>query len=107
MRSLFLTVLVLVAGAVAAFAIYTFGWRERGGEEDGTRARVYADDLARVMCEEEGAWVCEVQRVRRIDGPLYRVELDPQGRGPDQCLVIDVERFDRRPDGSYKGLWHC
>ena len=47
MKWVFLTALVVVIGAVAAFGIYTWGWHDEGDDSPGeAEVRVYATELA-------------------------------------------------------------
>jgi hypothetical protein len=100
-RWAFLTVLVLVAGAVAALAIYTFGWRDQGDNERA-RAMLYAQEVARnaesecpevdpkADCDYDDADVIEVEQVA---DRLWRsrMRLNPPGRVV--CVAIDLEHF--------------
>jgi hypothetical protein len=88
MKWLFLTVLVLVAGGVAAFAIYTFGWRD--SEQAGDRAR--ADLDARELCRG-----CQPKGLKHRAGSVWEVYV----RG--SCFLIDVERFSLREQAGVIG----
>lgn len=67
MKWLFLTVLVLVAGAVAGFAIYTFGWRETAN--DGRAERALAQLDARRIAS-EACQTCEPGQLTHVAGTV-------------------------------------
>jgi hypothetical protein len=76
-RWAFFTALVVVAGAVAAFAIYTFGWREREPSAAEERERALA--FAQVACS-----CTEPDDFERVAPGLWR------GREGSKCFLIDV-----------------
>lgn len=92
MKWVFLTVLVLVTGAVAAFGIYTWGWREIGDEAATERARAEftARRIALRVCEG-----CESEGLEPRAGSVWTVTLD--GR----CLVFDTDRIRIDPEGNF------
>jgi hypothetical protein len=80
-------VFVLVAGAIANFAIYTFGWRDDANENERARAQAAAEQVA-AQCEKE----CTVSEITRIAPRLWRSrEVDTEGRV--FCVVIDLDYF--------------
>ena len=92
---LFLTVVVLVAGAVSAFGIYTFGWRAGTNDDDGKKAQVYADSIASQLHT-------GVESTRHAADSLWRVELSN-----GDCYVLDIDKFAPLSGGGYAGIIHC
>jgi hypothetical protein len=94
----FAIVLVVVAGLLGAFAIYTWGWRTRDGvsSREQERARVFAREL---FCAGKRCGAYSDAKVERIAPGIWRVDF---GRA---CLAVDVQRFagvltaDRNPAG--------
>ncbi len=88
MKWLFLTVLVLVAGAVAAFAIYTWGWRETTDDREAERARagLIARRIASEACE-----TCEPGQLTHVAGTVWSVRV--HGDGYQACWTFDTARF--------------
>jgi hypothetical protein len=94
----FLTALVVVGGAVAAFAIYTFGWRDDEGSS-AERARAYAATLA-ASCDPHS---CRVVRVSHISGNDWKVVLRVPATGRIVCAIIQTNRFAERASGDFAG----
>jgi hypothetical protein len=95
----FAIVLVLVAGAVAAFGIYTWGWRDEDVSGDRARAMLYADQVAR-LCNRDGGGGCSVSRLGRVAKGLWRFEeIDPE-TGQTYCIGIDLEHFRVASNGE-------
>jgi hypothetical protein len=83
----FMTVLVVVAGAVAGFAIWTF--RGKGGSSDErSRASQYGRELATEMAFRPYTLL----GTSRIAAGIWRVVYSARGR-PNICFTIDLERF--------------
>lgn len=79
--------LVLVAGAVAAFAIYTFGWRETDdGETERARAELIAHGIASNACE-----TCEPGQLTHIAGTVWSIRV--HGDGYQACWTFDTATF--------------
>ncbi len=95
MKWLFLTVLVVVGGAVAAFAIYTFGWRDghegESIEDERTTAIAYAEQLARNTSPIEGD--CSVVGdLERIAPRTWRARIRCTSEA-SPCYAINLDEF--------------
>lgn len=82
----FLTVLIVVAGVVAALGIY-WGFRDTGMDNESARARAAAGQIA-FLCKNR----CTVQRVDRIAHGLWRTR-EVDRRGTVYCATIDLRYF--------------
>lgn len=83
---MFLTVVIVVAGVVAAFGIY-WGFRDNGLDNEQARARAAAEQVAS-LCK--GG--CTVTGVERIARGLWRTrEVDKGGKA--YCATIDLRYF--------------
>jgi hypothetical protein len=104
MKWVFLSLLVLVAGGVATFAIYTFGWRNGDNAEEDERltATAYAAEVAAACTTEETAG-CEVESVERAAPGIWRVQLDLE-RGADECYTLHLDDFRPLPGGGFEGV---
>ena len=89
--------LVVIVGAVAAFAIYTFEWRGNGASSE--RARAYAEAVA-ATCEPEA---CEVGGLTRISENDWKIVLRNPGTGSVGCALLQTDRFAQRADGDFAG----
>ena len=79
MKWLFAIVLVLVVGAVAAFAIYTFGYR--GREREGDRR------VARALARENTPCVgCRLIGVEEVAPSIWRAVFEDPGNR-NQCIA--------------------
>ena len=85
--------LILMAGAVAVFAVYTFGWRDskRDSGDEG-RARADAALFLYYQCTYgDEASNCRITLVHHLGGPVWEARaLSSKGRA---CIVVDVNRF--------------
>jgi hypothetical protein len=90
-RWTFLSLLTLVTGVLAAFAIYTFGWRDSGGS-DRDAVAAYARVIAPELDDDfVGARVV----VDRIGGRLWSARVHKPGGG---CMVLLVALRDGTPE---------
>jgi hypothetical protein len=96
MKWVFLSLLVLVGGALAAFALFTFAWQE-GGEGDASeaergRALAYAEQLAEHTSTIEGD--CSlVGELERIAPRTWRARIRCAS-GASPCYAINVDEFE-------------
>jgi len=106
----FLAVLAVVIGAVAAFAIYTWGWRDdsRKYDNERTRAEIAAQQVAQ-LCRNNGGGPCVPRGLERLATGLWRSrETDEEGN--TFCLAIDLEHFRVASNGKTThgvGLVRC
>jgi hypothetical protein len=92
MRWLLLSVLAVVLGAVGGFAIYTFGWRDRGSGDERERALAHAHELAGLCFQTAKA--CHAADVHRVANGIWRVRIVTNGQpGRDRCFDIQLARF--------------
>jgi hypothetical protein len=102
----FLTVLVVVAGAVAGFGIYAFGWREdNDGSNERARAMLYAQEVGQWVengCGEEDCDVDEavVLRIEPVADGLWRARLRFAPSTNVRCVAIDLEHFRMASNGT-------
>jgi hypothetical protein len=95
MRWLFLTVLVLVAGALGAFAIYAWGIRESSESDERHRAAVFASELESAC---QGA--CHIRDLTQLTKGVWRLRLNNATRTRlYACLAIHLDEF-RPPIGG-------
>lgn len=89
---IFLSVLTIVAGAVAGIAIYAWGWRDSTGDggRDPAREKVLVEAIAFTL----GAG----GNYERLADGLWLFRFD------DACFLVDVERFSYRVGGGYNGV---
>lgn len=91
----------LVAGVVAVSACagvaVGYAWRAHQDAGDETRARAYTDVLLR-----ECGRPCAFVGLEHVDASLWRVRATPDGR--PRCVLLDVESFEVRADGSFAGV---
>jgi hypothetical protein len=100
-RWTFLTVLVVVTGAVAAFAVYTFGWRdENSGSGSRRQARAYAAAVASTC----GGAACQIKSVVHLDQDDWKVVLRNPASGEVGCVLIQTNRFVERANGGFAGV---
>jgi hypothetical protein len=92
-------VLVVVAGAVATFGIYTWGWRDDEDTGSASRARAYADAVA-ASCDPEP---CRVRSLDHISGDDWKVVLRNPTSGSVGCALIQTNRFAERASGDFAG----
>jgi hypothetical protein len=97
-RWTFLAVLAVTAGAVAGFAIYTFGWR--GDNSTSQQASAYADAIA-AQCDPHA---CAVERLARIEGDDWKAVLRDPSDGQVFCALIQADRFAERAAGGFAGV---
>jgi hypothetical protein len=95
-RWVFLSVVVIVA----AFAIYTFAWREDSGADDPKLARIYAEDRVG-SC---GGTTCRLVSVKPISDRLYKVQA-VAAEGDMWCYVIDVPRYKNLGSNDYESAY--
>jgi hypothetical protein len=94
-----LIVALIVAGAVAGFAIYTWGWREEEKPslaDEQARARAAADEIA-ASCDP----TCTVESLTRIGPELWKLEAVENGRR--SCVTIHVDVFRPLSGGKFTG----
>jgi hypothetical protein len=91
-------VLVLVVGAVAAFAIWTFRDDEASSSDDAALARAYAG----VIAQDTGK--VTIESVGRVSGDVWKVRAKGQVTGTVSCLLIDLSRFRRLGNDDYEGI---
>lgn len=90
-----LMVTILIAGAVAVFAIYTFGWRDGGDlDNERVRARLAAEQVA-TLCET----TCTVTRLGRVADGLWQME-EVDENGKRFCAAIDLDHFRAASNGE-------
>lgn len=73
MKWLFATAALIVAGALGAFAIYTFGWRDDDGR-DSERGAAFATDVV-AACD------------RGAEKPCHQTRLEERARGVGSWAV--------------------
>jgi hypothetical protein len=98
MKWAFRIVLVVVAGAVSAFGIYTRGWHS-DDSGDPSRARAYAETLA-AQCDPDA---CEVSSVTHVSGNDWKVVLRNPKSGGVGCVLVQADRFAERADSNFSG----
>jgi hypothetical protein len=99
MKWLALAVALVVAGAVAAFAIYTWGRHNNSAAaEDQTQVRAYANQLA-TLCDP----ACEPVNLRPIAPGVWKLN-QRNSEGERVCLDIIVDEFRALDDGSFTGV---
>jgi hypothetical protein len=94
-----LMVALIVAGAVAAFAIYTFGWRaqDKSSAAERASAQLAANRIALQMCGR-----CKTEGLVREAGSVWRVHA---GGG---CYLFDPERLHMNANGAFTdGVSRC
>lgn len=100
MRWAFGIVCVFVAGAVAAFAIWTFGDDDDGGTgSDAALARAYAG----IIAHDSGK--ARIESVTRVSGDVWKVRAKGQVTGTVSCLLLDLSRFRRIGKDDYEGIF--
>jgi hypothetical protein len=82
----FLTVLIVIAGAVASFGIY-WGFRDNGLDNEQARAHAAAEQVAS-LCK-GGCTVTGIERIAR--GLWLTREVDKGGK--TYCATIDLRYF--------------
>jgi hypothetical protein len=94
MRWVFAIVLVVVAGSVAAFGIWTFG-----REEDGDRelALAYVDVIRNDYPELRSV------ELEHVDGTIWRARTHWADDEPS-CALLDIAKFERAGKQRYEGL---
>ena len=111
MKYIFLIVVVLVTGAVASFAIYTFGWRDEAPDEGGRALAVLTAEQLRAG-DPDLANDCEVANLEHIAETVWRVRFacprsggitGPQNYSPQVCFAIDVGAFRVASSGQFSG----
>ena len=90
--------LVVVTGAVAALAIYTFAWRSDNGSSE-REARSYAAAVA-ATCDPRA---CQIRRLVHIGGDDWKAVLREPTDGQVGCLLIQTNRFAERASGNFAG----
>lgn len=85
---------VLVAGAVAAFAIYTFGWRENtGGRSEAAAA------ASQIVCSGSSGTCETVTGLHRVTGDIWRFRMGGFRMG-EICVTVDLSEFRMTNDGQ-------
>lgn len=100
MKWLALIVALVVAGAVAGFAIYTWGWRDEGKPslaEERARAQTFADELV-TLCEPSD---CAIESLTRIGPNLWKLRASESGK--PLCVTIHVDVFRPLSGGKFTG----
>jgi hypothetical protein len=94
MRWVFAIVLVVVAGSVAAFGIWTFG-----RDEDGDRelALAYVDVIRNDYPELRSV------ELEHVDGTIWRARNHWADEEPS-CALLDTAKFERVGKQSYEGI---
>jgi hypothetical protein len=96
-----LAVALVAAGAVAGFAIFTWGWRDdrSAAEEDQAPARAlaYANELG-ALCDP----ACEPVSLRPIAPGVWKLN-QRNSEGERVCLDIIVDDFRALADGGFTG----
>jgi hypothetical protein len=96
----FLAVLVVVIGAVAAFAVYAFGWHDGdSGSSSSRQVHAYAAAIA-ATCT--GA-ACQIKSLDHLGGDDWKVVLRNPRSGAVGCLLIQTNRFAERAGGDFAG----
>ena len=96
-RWTFLSVLVIVAGTVAAFAVWTYGEDgDTGTGSDAALARAYAGIIAHDVGD------ARVESVTRVSGDVWKMKA--ASGGVVKCLLIDLSRFRRNGKNDYEGI---
>jgi hypothetical protein len=98
---LFASLSVVVAGAVAGFAIYTWGWHNADATSNASAERetatVDADEFAEVCFQTKGIVDCRrVGEVVPLAPRIWRTELreHPKGKAPyNNCFAIHLDQF--------------
>ena len=94
-----LTVLVLVAGAVAASGIYTWGWQGNGADQRA-KATLFASELVAYAQDKNACKDCRLLAVTEVADDQWIATL--LGDGKQTCMAIDL-RYFRRTKDSYSG----
>jgi hypothetical protein len=106
LRWWFAIVLVVVAGAVVAFAIYTWGWRPSGtaGSAQHARAWVGARAIERTLCatEDSSYRTCHLVTNLRLAPGLWKATYTVRARS--NCVAFDLNGFELRSATDYKGI---
>jgi hypothetical protein len=100
MKWLFLTALVLVAGAVAAFGIYTWGWHDRDAVSSDADDRALADSYGRQImnrCTGE----CRVENLHEVAPGVW--EFTAVYQGVPYCAAIQLDSFRATSSGNFTG----
>jgi hypothetical protein len=95
----FATVVVLVAGAVAVFAIWTFRDDEARSGDDVALARAYAG----IIAHDTGA--VRIEGVSHVGDDVWKVTGKARATGAIKCLLIDLSRFRRLGKDDYEGIF--
>ncbi len=95
MKWITVTVAVLVAGALGAFAIYTFGWRNSSSSEERAKARADAEEVLSYIkrLPSRGCVGCRVGEVKRVAPQIWRVRLEDRNGAPFQCFNIHLDKY--------------
>jgi hypothetical protein len=92
-------VALVVAGAFAGFAIYTWGGDDNSGAaEHQAQARAYANELG-ALCDP----ACQVVSLRPIAPGVWKLN-QRNSQGEQVCLDIIVDDFRALADGSFTGV---
>jgi hypothetical protein len=97
MKWAFGIVLVVVAGAVAAFAIYTWA---RNDSVDKSRVEAYANVVA-ATCDPTP---CEVTALSHVSGDAWKAVYHNPNSGAVTCLLVQANHFAARNGGSFAGV---
>jgi O-antigen ligase len=96
---------VLILGAIATFAIYTWGWHRSSMHEqtlaardEQARANAVGERVRRVKCASKP---CVVTNLRRVAPSLWRISLSGGVQG---CFLIDLDRFVFRNTQPLSGV---
>ena len=90
MKWVFASVLVVVLGAVAGFAIYAYGWRD-GSDDQAALARLYGERVRDYYSLFD--LVDEVGKFTHVGGDVWQAEVTG-------AKFIDVRTFDYREDSQ-------
>ncbi len=98
MRWIFASVAVVVAGAVVAFAIDTWGWRDPGAARQGKLAEsdLNAVYYARGSC-------CHTTSLKRVGDHTWLAALR-NSKGHRVCVIVDLWRFKPLGDRDFDGV---
>ncbi len=108
MRWVFASVAVVVVGGVAAFSIYTWGWRTDTGSAELARLDAQVVEQSDACLVPSSPTCPRIGDVNRLAGSLWRVELagatfTDKGSTYGLCLMIDVRRFQATGYGAKGG----
>lgn len=89
---------VVIAGALGAVAIYTWGWRDPSGDQ---QKKLAASDLEAVYYARGSC--CETTALERVGDHAWRATLR-NSKGHRVCVLVDLWRFKAEGDREFSGI---